>query len=112
MADNPLTGRDDKGKFTRGNSGGPGRPRRKDQDSFYRALKRACTLKDFREIADKTVAQAKRGDRDARAILFKYLLGEPEQFMHHEFDTPLVVVWDERVPKSSLANPSPSTEDP
>jgi hypothetical protein len=66
-------------KFQPGNKGGPGRPRRRTEDQYLRAMVGAVTLTDWRDITDKAIAQAKRGDSRARQWLSDYLLGKPTQ---------------------------------
>jgi hypothetical protein len=43
----------------------------------------AVTFKDWREIVQKAVAQAKRGNPQARKFLADYLLGPPPQRHEH-----------------------------
>lgn len=40
-------------------------------------MKKACTLKDWREICKRAVEDAKAGDHRARDWLTKYVVGEP-----------------------------------
>jgi|TARA_Y100000310_G_scaffold53034_1_gene48653 hypothetical protein len=68
-------GRDDKGRFAEGNSGGPGRPRRAIERDYLRTLAEACPLETWEVIVVKAVKEAVEGDEKARAWLSKYLLG-------------------------------------
>lgn len=70
-------GRDSKGKFTHGNGGGPGRPKRVTEATYLRALAEAVTQDDWRAIVARAVADAKDGDHQARTWLANYLLGKP-----------------------------------
>ena len=71
--------RDRSGRFTKGNPGGPGRPPRATEAEYLGALADMVSLADWREIAEKAVQQAKRGDATARKWLSDYLMGAPLQ---------------------------------
>jgi hypothetical protein len=71
------SGRDEKGKFVVGNSGGPGRPPRATERDYLIALSLSCSTDDWQEIVTKAVDDAKDGDAKARAWLAGYLVGEP-----------------------------------
>lgn len=71
--------RDRGGKFTKGNSGGPGRPKKEREEKFLEITLNACTYKDWRAIIKKAVEQAKRGNPQARKFLADYLIGLPKQ---------------------------------
>jgi len=70
--------RDERGRFAKGNKGGPGRPRRQTEVEYLRVTMSACTPEAWREIVARAVEDAKGGDAKARAFLAKYLLGEPQ----------------------------------
>jgi hypothetical protein len=79
-----MVPRDDKGRFPKGISGNPaGRKKRQVEDDFMRLLAGAVSTKDWREICDKAIAQAKAGDAVARKWLGDYLIGAPVQRMEH-----------------------------
>jgi hypothetical protein len=67
---------DHRGRFTVGNPGGPGRPRRPVEREYLRALNEAVSLDDWKEVVCAAVAQAKEGDSKARDWLARYLIGE------------------------------------
>ncbi len=67
------------GRFAKGNSGGPGRPRRETERAYLTALAAVCTPAEWGEIVGRAVADAKEGDPKAREWLAVYLLGRPEQ---------------------------------
>ena len=67
--------RDEQRRFTPGNPGGPGRPRRTIEREYMAALGEAVALADWREVVARAVADAKAGDQGARNWLAKYLLG-------------------------------------
>lgn len=76
------------GQFAPGHPGGPGRPR-KDKEleaQYYAILQTQVTPDDFRDIADKLVFLAKRGNMQAVKLLFEYLLGSPEQYLNVSSD--------------------------
>lgn len=70
--------RDEKGRFALGHPGGPGRPRRQTEREYLDFMLGGCSLEDWREIVQKAVADAKRGDGVARNWLARYLLDEPQ----------------------------------
>ncbi|MBU0792114.1 MAG: hypothetical protein KKC55_16830 [Gammaproteobacteria bacterium] len=76
--------RDNAGRFIKGHPGNPnakGRPKRKTEEKYLRALQKSVTQKDWRAIAERAVSDAKRGDKAARQWLSDYLLGKPQQFV-------------------------------
>ena len=74
--------RNEKGQFIKGHTGNAkGRPKRKTEDKYLKALRDSVTLKDWKAISKKATEQAKRGDRAARQWLSDYLLGKPQQYV-------------------------------
>lgn len=65
------------GKFADGHVGIGGRPRKDREQRFYEVAVSTVTFKDWREIIEKAVYQAKRGDTAARKFLADYLMGTP-----------------------------------
>lgn len=65
--------------FTKGNPGGPGRPPLTTEQKRVKELTRRLKSKDFVDIVDKVIALAKRGERWAVELLFKYQIGLPKQ---------------------------------
>lgn len=78
-----MAERNEKGQFAPGYKGGPGRPKRRTEAEYLDAMVGRVTLKDWREIVDKAVIQAKRGDARARAWLSDYIMGPPVQRLEH-----------------------------
>ncbi len=70
---------ENKGKFQPGNPGGPGRPKKEREARFMEITLSVVTFEDWKEIVQKAVAQAKRGDATARKWLGDYLVGVPTQ---------------------------------
>jgi hypothetical protein len=67
---------DERGRFTVGNPGGPGRPPRAVEREYLRALNEAVSLDDWKEVVQAAVADAKEGDAKAREWLARYLIGD------------------------------------
>ena len=74
-----MATRDNQGRFTNGHPGGPGRPPKSKEEKFLKTTLSAVSLRDWREIVQKAVEQAKRGNPAARKWLSDYLLGLPQQ---------------------------------
>jgi hypothetical protein len=71
------TGRDPRGRFAKGNIGGPGNPFARKAAALRTALFEAVTDEDIRFIAAQLVAEARLGDLPAIKLLFQYVLGKP-----------------------------------
>jgi hypothetical protein len=67
--------RDGRGRFAKGNAGGPGRPRRQTEREYLRAVLGACSIEDWEEVVRRAVVDAKAGDARAREWLSAYVLG-------------------------------------
>ena len=70
-------GRDGKGRFARGNPGGPGRPHRETEREYLAILVSACPLGTWREVCARAVEDALAGDARARQWLASFLIGAP-----------------------------------
>jgi hypothetical protein len=70
-------GRDARGRFVKGNAGGPGNPLAARVSKLRSALLNAVTEDDVKEIVRKLVSLAKDGDTVAARILFERVLGRP-----------------------------------
>ena len=66
-------------KFQPGNPGGPGRPKKAIEERYVKSLYSVLKQSDWKEIVEKAIAQAKRGDHQARKWLSDYALGTPIQ---------------------------------
>jgi hypothetical protein len=62
--------------FQNGNPGGPGRPKRTVERKYLKALVGVCRLKDWKEIVQRAVDDAKAGDAQARTWLSKHIVGD------------------------------------
>jgi len=71
-----FSDRDDKGRFAKGNAGGPGRPKREVERDYLQAIRDTISRKDIIEIAKRAVRDAKGGDGKARDWISRYLLPE------------------------------------
>ena len=74
---NGDNGRDERGRFTAGNSGGPGNPHAAQVGRLRSALLNAVTEDDMRDVVLALVARAKNGDVKAARALFDRVLGKP-----------------------------------
>lgn len=76
--DGGKTGRDRKGRFTKGNPGGPGRPPREREVAYLAAVKDSVPVNEWVRIVRKAVEQARRGDRHARQFVCELVLPDLE----------------------------------
>jgi hypothetical protein len=88
--------RDEKGRFITGNGGGPGRPARAREERFLEITLQTVTYQDWKDIIQKAVTQAKRGDSQARKFLADYLLGPPSQKVDLTIGEPLTIIFRQR----------------
>lgn len=65
--------------FTKGNPGGPGRPKRTVEEKYLKAFSDAFKPADIKEIVAALKKSAVRGDVRAAQLLFSYGLGTPIQ---------------------------------
>lgn len=70
-------GRDRRGRFAVGNSGGPGNPHARRVAALRSALLESVTEADLRAIVAKLVERAKQGDLVAARGLFDRIFGRP-----------------------------------
>ncbi len=81
--DRPLSigdnGRDYRGRFTRGNPGGPGNPFARRTAQLRRVLTAAISEADIEAVARKLVEMAKTGDVPAARLILAYVLGQPAE---------------------------------
>src|SRR5262245_26191241 len=70
-------GRDEKGRFTKNNPGGPGNPFARQVAALRSALVNKVTPEDIEDIVIILLLKAKQGDLAAVKLLFSYVLGKP-----------------------------------
>ena len=70
--------RDSNGRFSPGNQGGPGRPRRATERAYLAAMSDTCSVEDWKEIVHRAITDAKSGDPRARTWLSEFLVGRVE----------------------------------
>src|SRR3954462_1095524 len=73
------SGRDEKGRFTRGNAGGPGNPYARQVGKLRGRLLERLAEGELDHIADTLIGLAKAGDLQAIKLLFAYTLGKPAE---------------------------------
>jgi hypothetical protein len=71
-------GRDRRGRFSKGNKGGPGNPFARRTAAMRQALMDAVTDDDIAVIARKMVEQAREGNVAAARLVFTYVIGKPQ----------------------------------
>ncbi|UCD74188.1 MAG: hypothetical protein JSV91_10400 [Phycisphaerales bacterium] len=76
---NGPNGRDDQGRFAKGNPGGPGNPHGEHVGKLRAALLAAVTDRDMQAIAARLVQMAKDGDIQAVRELLNRTIGKPQE---------------------------------
>ena len=75
MSDTEKSGRDNQGRFSNGNPGGPGRPRRAVEEDYLAALSDQLSIERWENIVSKAIQDAENGDHKARGWIARYALG-------------------------------------
>ena len=75
MSDTEKSGRDNQGRFSKGNPGGPGRPRRAVEEDYLAALSDQLSIERWENIVSKAIEDAEDGDHRARDWIARYALG-------------------------------------
>ena len=75
----PILGRDDKGRFVRGNPGGPGNPFARKTAALRSALIRRMDEEKIEQLADTLIKQAIEGDVSSARLVLQYAIGLPTQ---------------------------------
>jgi hypothetical protein len=73
----PQTGRGPKGRFAKGNPGGPGNPFARQVAAFRQEFMAAVTGEDIAVIVRALIEKAKAGDVAAARLVLQYTLGKP-----------------------------------
>jgi hypothetical protein len=76
--------RDPKGRFSKGNPGGPGRPPRVIETTYLETLQANLTQERWAEICCKVIELAEAGDLRAFDLLCRHSLPPPEQRLRIE----------------------------
>src|SRR5437762_3281004 len=76
-AQTPTSGHDAKGRFTRGNPGGPGNPFARQVAQLRKVILNRLTEEDLLAITEALLAKAKQGSVGAAKLLLAYALGKP-----------------------------------
>jgi hypothetical protein len=76
---NGANGRDQRGRFAKGNPGGPGNPFARRTALLRRVLSMAVTEEDIEAVAKRLLEQAKAGDVAAARLLLSYAIGQPTE---------------------------------
>jgi hypothetical protein len=74
---NNGTGRDARGRFAKGNLGGPGNPFARQSAAFRKALCDSVTDDDIQALTRTLLEKARAGDIAAIKLLFAYTIGRP-----------------------------------
>jgi hypothetical protein len=72
------SGRDARGRFTKGNPGGPGNPFARRVAEMRKAMMDAVTPEDIAAIGKAMLAKAKEGDVGAARLVLSYIVGRPQ----------------------------------
>jgi hypothetical protein len=82
-AETPSTngdnGRDVRGRFAKGNTGGPGNPFARQMARLRRAFCKMVTEEDIQAVARQLLEQAKAGDVAAARLALSYTIGKPAE---------------------------------
>src|SRR5215470_1822639 len=73
----PDAGRDQKGRFAKGNPGGPGNPFAREVAALRTLLVQRVTKGDVEAVADQLIKQACEGNLVAVRLFLLYILGRP-----------------------------------
>ena len=105
---NGDNGRDDQGRFTVGNAGGPGNPNAAAVGAWRSTLARSVTPDDLQDVIGQLLKQAKDGEPWAIRELLNRCLGRPSQAVSIESNG---LHWREMVAALKVAGEEPSDED-
>ena len=80
------SGRDARGRFTKGNPGGPGNPYTRQVARLRQALLEALEPEALREVVAALVRAARQGDVPAAKLLLAYAVGRPREMADPELE--------------------------
>src|SRR4051812_36863620 len=92
-------GRDEQGRFTQGNRGGPGNPFARQVAALRQAFIGAVSHEELRMICQRLVAQAMLGDVPSAKVVLGYVLGKVPEPVNPD-------TLDQEECKQNLANPT------
>ena len=75
---NGVNGRDQGGRFAKGNAGGPGNPHARSVGAWRAALAETVKPEDIREVVGVLIGKAKDGERWAVVELLARCIGSPK----------------------------------
>ncbi len=78
MTHQDAKGRDQGGRFAKGNNGGPGNPHAAKVAQLRSVLLEAVTPEDIRAVVEALVTEAKAGNVSAMREFFNRVLGQPQ----------------------------------
>ena len=78
VADSPAAGRDAKGRFARGNEGGPGNPFARQTAQLRQAVLETMNEAEVRLITQRLLTLALQGDLQAIKLVLAYAIGKPQ----------------------------------
>jgi hypothetical protein len=83
-----------KTSFTSGSPGGPGRPKKTDEErSVLEMVRAGITEQDVIDILKQQVSKAKHGDTRAATLVLSYRVGNPSQDLNVNVKGELLI-WD------------------
>lgn len=77
-----LPGRDNQGRFSPGNAGGPGNPYARQTALMIKAARQAVSLERVTAILEKLGQMAEEGDVAAAKVVLAYVIGKPMPINH------------------------------
>jgi len=91
-----MTDRNENGQFTKGNKGGPGRPKRTDEEQYNAVLFSVISPERFRDMLELQARKADRGDPEAFKFICKLLgMDINRNELTGMNGGPIVISWDE-----------------
>ena len=72
-----MAERDERGRFAKGNGGGPGRPKKTREEQYLDILLSVVTPKEWEHVCAVALSRARAGDGKAREWLGNYIIGKP-----------------------------------
>ena len=86
--------RDARGRFTKGNAGGPGNPFAKRTSEFRKAFLNVVSPSEFGEVVSTVLAKAKAGDMAAAKLIIDRLLGTGQVAPSNSLSEIIESIWE------------------